>query len=320
MPKVIAYAVLAHEDPDMIRRLVADLRGRPVVVHVDAKSDIEPFRQIPGIRLVENRVAVHWGGFSVVEATLHVYRAALEELGDEPDAAVVLLSGSDVLVRPVEEFEEYVNAVRWSEHIRAVPLIDGFQPLADRALRRWCFDLVPPRAEGWRQRRNAVIRRGLAVGLPRRRLAAFRPYTLAVSSQWTLLTRACLEDLLPIALDPAYRRLFRHTYAPDEMYFATLVHSSRWSARTEFGGLEERGERITTEFPNFHYVDPSLNVWLDETQAPKVAASGAFFARKIRSRDVDTFLRAVAEARSGAGEVPALRGVRVAAQSPRDDG
>lgn len=309
VPGVIAFAVLAHQDPDMVRRLAADVAGHPVVVHVDAKSDITPFEQIPGIRLVRDRVAVHWGGFSVVEATLRVYQETLAELGDEQDAAIALLSGSDVLVRPITEFEEYVAAAPWSEHIRAVPLITGWRPLENRIRKRWFFDRVPPRAEGWRGRRNAVVRRALAAGLPRRRLSSYRPFTPAVSSQWTLLTRACLEDILPTALDPAYQRLFRHTYAPDELYFPTLVHSSQWGAHTEFGGLEERGDKITTEFPNFHYVDPSLNVWLDASHAAKVAASGAYFARKLRSTDAEAFLAALERERSRLPGPVALRGV-----------
>lgn len=319
VPGVIAFAVLAHQDPDMVRRLAADLAGHPVVVHVDAKADIGPFEQIPGIRLARDRVAVHWGGFSVVEAMLRAYQTCLEELGDEQDAAIVLLSGADVLVRPIAEFEEYVATVPWSQHIRAVPLIDGWRPLANRIRRRWYFDLVPPRAEGWRQRRNAVIRRAIAWGLPRRRLASYRPFTPAASSQWTLLTRACLDDILPTALDPAYQRLFRGTYAPDELYFATLVHSSPWSAQTEFSGLEPRDGKIISEFPNFHYVDPSLNVWLDASHAAKVVASGAFFARKLRSSDADGFLAALDRERSLLPGPVSLRGVVVPGSPARED-
>ena len=308
VPQMIAFAVLAHQDPEMVRRLAAELAGHIVVVHVDAKADIRPFERIPDIRLVRDRVAVHWGGFSVVEAMLRVYRDCLDELGDETNASVALLSGSDIPVRPLEEFEEYVSAATWSEHIRAVPLISGYRALENRIRRRWYFDLFPPRLSGWRRRRNAIIRRTLAWTLPRRRLTSYRSWTPAVSSQWTLLSRACLEDLLPTAFDPAYQRLFRHTYAPDELFFATLVHSSTWAARTEFGGLETRGEKVTTEFTNFHYVDPSLNVWLNAGDASKVAASGAYFARKVRSRDVGDFVDAVAKERSAWPEPIALRG------------
>ena len=319
VPQLIAFAVLAHQDPEMVRRLAAELSGHPVVVHVDAKVDIGPFERIPGVRLVQDRVKVNWGGFSVVEATLRLYRDCLDELGDEPNAAVALLSGSDFPVRLVEEFEEYVAAAPWSEHIRAVPLLDGNRPLENRIRRRWCFDLVPPKVGGWRRRRNAVIRRILAWALPRRSMARYKSLTPAVSSQWTLLSRACLEDLLPTAHDPSYQRLFRRTFAPDELFFATLVHSSPWAAHTEFGGVESRGDKETTEFPNFHYIDPSVAVWLDDSHAAKVAGSGAFFARKLRSRDLDTFLDAVAEERSALPGRKALRGIPASGHAVFED-
>lgn len=307
--KLIAYAVLAHEDPEMVRRLAAEMAGRPVVVHVDAKADIAPFEEVPGIRLVRDRVEVHWGGFSVVEAMLRVYRDALDALADEQDSGVALLSGSDFPVRPIAEFERYVSAAPWSEHIRAVPLIDGNRPLANRIRRRWLFDEVPPRFDGWRGRQNAVVRRGLAWVLPRRSLGRYAPFTPAVSSQWTLLSRACLVDILPLAHEPSYQKLFRRTFAPDELFFATLVHSGPWAAHTEFGGLEERQGRETTEFPNFHYIDPSVAVWLGPSDAARVAASGAFFARKLRSQNLDAFLAAVARAQSGLSAPRDLRGV-----------
>ncbi len=282
----------------MVRRLALELAGRPVVVHVDAATDIAPFERIPGVRLVRDRVRVNWGGFSMVDAILRLYRDCLDELGDEPNAAVALLSGSDYPVRPIEEFEEYVASAPWSEHIRAVPLIAGDRIQENRIRRRWLFDLVRPGHSGWRRRRNAAIRRALALVLPRRSLDSYRPFTPAVSSQWTLLSRACLEELLPIAHDAAYQKLFRRTFAPDELFFATLVHSSPWGIRTQFGGLEARGDRLTTEFPNFHFIDPSVAVWLDASYARRVEESRAFFARKLRSVDLDAFLSALTEVRS----------------------
>lgn len=299
--KRIVFAVLAHHDPEMLRRLAAELAGHSIVVHVDAKSDITPFEDIPGIQLVPDRVAVHWGGFSVVEAMLRVYRAALDELADDPDGAVALISGSDFPVRPVDEFERYVDEMPWSEHIRAVPLIAGDRRLEARIHRRWCFDLLPPRVGGVRGRVNALARRALAAGLPRRSLRKYDGLTPAVSSQWTLMSKACLEDLWPKATDARYQRLFRRTFAPDELFFATLVHSSAWGERTEFGGLEDRAGKETTEFSNFHYIDPSVNVWLGPRDAATVAASGAYFARKVSSAGLDDFLEALVRARAEAG-------------------
>lgn len=295
----------------MLARLVAALGDRRIVVHVDADADLAPFAAIDGIRLVPDRVSVNWGGFSVVDATLRLLRDCLDELGDERDASIVLLSGSDYPVRPTAEFEQYLRTVPWSEHVRAVAVGGDDRFLTNRIRRRWFFDAIRPGRSGWRRKANASVRRTLALVLPRRPRRAYAALRPAVSSQWIVLSRDCLDDLMPQALDPGFQRLFRHTFAPDELFFATLVHSSRWAERTEFGGLEDRGDRLTTEFPNVHYVHPSVAVWLTAVNAADVAASGAFFARKLRSSDLDAFLAALAAERASLPAQPALRGVTV---------
>lgn len=297
MPE-IAFGVLAHQDPTMAKRLCAALEGHPVVLHVDATTDIEPFRDIPGVRLVQDRVDVRWGGFSEVDAVLGVYRDCLDELGSSPGAKVALLSGADFPVRPLDEFFDYAETVPWSEHVRAIPVLDGTPYMENKVRRRHFYDAAPVGGTGWSAKRRGATRRGLSLGLPRRRPSAFAPLVPAWGSTWTMLSKDCLEDILPQALDRRVQSLFRHTQTPLEMYFATLVHSHPvWSGRTELG-LEPREDKWPSEFPNFHYIHPSLGVWLDPGYAREVVDSGGYFARKIRSADLDPLMEAIDQARS----------------------
>lgn len=297
MPE-IAFGVLAHQDPEMARRLATALAGHPVVLHVDATTDITPFRDIPGVRLVEDRVDVRWGGFSEVEAVLRVYRDCLDELGDAPGAKVALLSGADYPVRPLEEFFAYAESVPWSEHVRAIPVLDGTPYMENKIRRRHFYDAAPVGGTGWTKRRRGATRRLLSAGLPRRRPEAFAPLTPVWGSTWTMLSTECLDEIMPQALDPQVQKLFRHTQTPLEMYFATLVHSHpTWSTRTEFG-IEPRDGKWPSEFPNFSYIHPTLGVWLDETYGEEIVQSGGYFARKIRSADLDAVLRGVEQARA----------------------
>lgn len=297
MPE-IAFGILAHQDPEMTRRLCAALEGHPVVLHVDATTDVEPFRDIPGVRLVEDRIDVRWGGFSEVEAVLRVYRDALDELGDEPDSKVALLSGADFPVRPLSEFFEYAGSVPWSEHVRAIPVLDGTSYMEDKVRRRHFYDELPVGGQGWSAKRRGALRRGLSLGLPRRRPSAFGSLTPVWGSTWTMLSRECLLDVLPQAHDEKVQSAFRHTQTPLEMYFATLVHSHpHWSTRTEFG-VEPREGRWPSEFPNFTYIHPTLGVWLDQSYGEEIVASGGYFARKIRSADLDDVLLGVERARA----------------------
>lgn len=92
----IAYLIMAHEVNDelklLIESLLSDQRAR-LYVHIDAKlTDLGWLSQdIDKVEVLRNRKIVNWGGFSVVEATLLLLKAALL---DKENERFVLLSGS----------------------------------------------------------------------------------------------------------------------------------------------------------------------------------------------------------------------------------
>src|SRR5450759_2691405 len=100
------FAVLAHGDPTTFNFLVESLAPWRMMVHVDAKTDIHDYARADHVNYVEDRVSVHWGGFSVVEATLRIYREAIR-LAQDPDEYIVLLSGACVPLRPIQELDEF---------------------------------------------------------------------------------------------------------------------------------------------------------------------------------------------------------------------
>jgi hypothetical protein len=119
---------------------------------------------------------------------------------------------------------------------------------------------------------------------------------------------------MPLASSEETKRRFRHCFAVDEIYFHSLVHGSPWSAHTQFG-LEQRGDRWTSEIFNFHYIHPSLGVWLDGSYAAEITASRLFFARKVRSAQLDDLLGAL---RRTTGIEDLKAGIRRDGQVPLD--
>src|SRR5690349_19353849 len=94
----IAYLILAHNTPNHLSRLVRalDSANAAFFIHVDRKSDISPFRKglsQPNTTFLEDRVAVYWGDFSDVRATIELIKKALSH-SFEP-VYFVLLSGAD---------------------------------------------------------------------------------------------------------------------------------------------------------------------------------------------------------------------------------
>jgi hypothetical protein len=295
------FCVLAHTEPTQIRRLIDRLHPHRVVIHVDGRRDIENFAGLPRTTYVEPRVAVRWGGFSVVDATLLLYEKALETASTEDH--LVLLSGQCYPTTAVDVFARYLASCSFGQHCRAGMVFDG-TAAAERMRKRWFFDELPT-GPGPSYAFRAGARWLLKELSPRRRPVDFAPYTPVAGSQWTALTAECVADILPVARSPHYRRLFSHTLAPDESYFQTLVWNTFWRSDVFDPGPSERGGRSISDYANFHYIDRSLAGYRTIDDLAAATKPGYFFTRKVHpvrsAHLLDTLDRLAAESHTSDG-------------------
>ena len=110
----IAYIILCHTDPEHIRRLTKKITGGTddeAFIHVDGKCDAAPFEQtlkdVPQAHFLCQRIPVYWGGYSAVEATVQLLRAALLWEG-QPFDRFVLLQGLDYPFRTNREIHAFL--------------------------------------------------------------------------------------------------------------------------------------------------------------------------------------------------------------------
>ena len=93
----IAYLILAHRNPRLIKKAVECLSCEDIAffIHIDAKVDISQFDSIRGknVFFIEKRIAVSWGEFSQTEAIFLLIQEALA--APQRYDYLVLLSGSD---------------------------------------------------------------------------------------------------------------------------------------------------------------------------------------------------------------------------------
>jgi hypothetical protein len=286
---VPTFTVLAHEQPLLLRRLVDRLAPHPVVVHVDRKADQRVFeRALSGCDTVTfvaepARVAVHWAGFSMVRAMAAVFAVAVDQTSD--DDYVVMCSGSDYLLRPVEELTAHLHSSPGRQHIRYFDIETSVEHYRRQVRRRhfrdaWVVRSVRGGAPG--ERVNNAVRRGLsaaAAPLPDRRPP--EGLRLAFGSTWFALTAACLRSVLE-QRTPAIDRYFARTFAPDEKYFHSLVASSGFHDMTPARGFEPFGGVGTYRLANLHHIDPSLDKWFTLEDWPELGTSPAWFVRKVR--------------------------------------
>ena len=295
MPTVqsIAYLILTHEDPMQLRALInrLDAAGVRFHVHVDAKKDITPFRRVVAakrnVRFCASRVAVTWAAFSVVEATLRLVEAALN---DNPRCErLVLVSGTDYPLSTSHGIKRFFAQHPRRQFIRRFPILE-----ADRVqtwkVRGRHFRGLAPRHSPWRLPLFG-FERALRV-FPRRMP---RGWPLMCGSQWWSLTADCAHYCLEFPRRrPDILRFFRNVFAPDEIFFHSVVHNSIFARDAE---PAETFSSVVTEtgslahYANLHHL-PGMTLSTAE-HAAVALRSGKLFARKFSSRSSAAAIRAI---------------------------
>ena len=230
-PMRLAVMMLCHEPPEQLARRLRmpffrneDLK---VYLHYDARRPAAELDLLGAllprdlqIEFVRQRVACHWGEYSLVEATRRLMDTVLADTSFEADY-LLLCSGSCVPIRPLASLREYLRRRRGIDFIQAHDISKGpwvkdgleaeryrhYFPL-NFLRHRKAFDLLTSL-----QRRLRVERR-MPPGL-----------RIHFGSQWFCLTRATATGVAERLRDPVLTGFFRKSWIPDEFAIQTLVAS-----------------------------------------------------------------------------------------------
>ncbi|MEO6080230.1 MAG: beta-1,6-N-acetylglucosaminyltransferase [Steroidobacteraceae bacterium] len=287
----LAFLILAHDDGEHLVRLVNKLAPHPVYIHVDIKAtrvDINSLRRCTNAIVIQPRLAVHWAHITVVDATLALIQAVLHDGGARH---TVLLSGHCYPLRGVGPLADFLAAHPDNDLMQMVRIPPGSE-IWNNVGRHWRNAPFFPdglmksrrltRLDHWlRQIYNRVARefpRGIA-----RELA---PHALIQGSQWWALSLASLKEVADMASsDPKWRRIFRTTFAPDEMFFHTLLGASR-RAGHQIGVSTDAGHGNLYNAP-MHYIARVAPRWIenDPRHAAELVRTEKYFVRKISSQN-----------------------------------
>lgn len=108
----ISYAIVAHNNPEQLGRLIDKLQSPDVsfFVHIDSKADIDSFKHQTSthknIFFIEKRWDVKWGDYSVVGAYIECLRVICEKT---PGSFILHLSGQDYPVKSNEYIKEFIS-------------------------------------------------------------------------------------------------------------------------------------------------------------------------------------------------------------------
>ncbi len=227
----VAYLILAHNNPRHFRRLLSSLASptSAFFVHIDKKSKVDFTHDLSAdtVYFSGNRIEVHWGDFSVVEATLTLMNQVLRS--PRRFDRIVLLSGTDFPIRSASYIEamfgsnldaEFINIVKMPSEVAGMPLhrLTRFVPSANKTNIKLAT-------------RNLLYKLGL---IPRERnyKKALRGLVPYAGSQWWALTRDACEYIEQFcSVNPGIVNFFQNTFIPDEMFFQTIIGNSPYMER-----------------------------------------------------------------------------------------
>lgn len=275
----VAYLVLTHHEPARVTPLIGALLGdstATVYVHLDAERPLPPLeaaiRSNPRVILIENRLHVRWGHFSMVEATFALMRAA------RGHDRLVLLSGDSYPLAPARQLHEHLLA-HDRERIEILPLPKRQyrRPWEGRALDRTTRRIEKPFWVDVGYNPLSKIVNRLALMLPSRDYEAHLEGPPVYGSQWWALSGECASYVLDVVdARPALVRFFRRARIPDELLIQNIVAHSPFAERIAppvLYSLSRPGDdRDRHRLPRVVERPEDIE---------RVLASGALFARKF---------------------------------------
>lgn len=279
----LRFAVLVHDDAEMLRKLALRLMPYPVFVHLDAALDIDDFLASadgdmpPNVEFIERRFKVYWGGYSVVRAMIACAEASMQMAEDSDH--VLFLSGHCYPLRPIEDLLQKLRSNTEAQFVRAYRLRDYSGWHTDRFMKRHWFDISWPGKSAPRSRR--LVRNGL------KKISSLLPakttaLDVVAGSQWMALTVECLREALHAVQSEPYD-IFKNSFAPDEMAIQTFIYNSRWIEQTQAGAAESLLAQDVSSLPNLHYLRAGVSGLATTEDAAQAMRAGAYFIRKLES-------------------------------------
>jgi len=228
----IAFLIQVHAAPEMLHRLIGALRAPWVhfFVHIDAIADPAPFTRgladLSDVTFLRDRLCVHWGGWSQVEAPLRLMRAAIAK--DVQFERFILLSGSCYPLRSNAALRRFLFADQ-IEHITSYRMPSYARDKPMTRLSRWHIE-GGLQADGSHARFTRILN-DVARLLPDRDvirgLNGRLPY--AGSAWWTLTRPAVEEVLATVAHESRLVEFYRYTRNSDESFFHTVLSNSSFA-------------------------------------------------------------------------------------------
>lgn len=289
MTTPLAAIVMAHQDPEQVRRLVGALEDVPVALHCDSKAPVAVAAAMVrgfGSRVVAvPRSSGALDSWSLVRIELAALRAALRQSSARH---IVVLSGADYPLLGTAALLQRLQAWDGSSCLTNEPV-----PYA-----RWSGGGGRWRTEHrfWTRGDDVVKIGRIPLRNPWRR-AIPAGLQVRASSQWKVYGRADAERLLSVVdQHPELVRFWRSTLVPDESFVASVLSSPAftggsvlprspgvpWFTQWDDGAHHPRW-LVAADYPDLQRAMAGPSAVPDALAGPAAPAPEPWFARKLSS-------------------------------------
>lgn len=219
----IAHLVLAHKNPRQLAGLIRllDHPGFDFYIHLDRKVDIHAFsllKKYPNVYFIRRRIAVKWGGYGTIAATL----AGFREIDPLKYAYINVMSGQDMPLKTPAEIYGHFRENQGTEFITCLRLRDEWNEALPRIM---SYHFI-----NWKIYGKHRLERLVNMFMPSRRFPdGFVPVG---RSNWFALSAAAVQYILDfVDRRPGFVQYFKYCWGADEIMFPTIIYNSSFRYR-----------------------------------------------------------------------------------------
>ncbi len=261
-----ALLVLSHKPMPYIKLLAQKNKSVNIYIHIDKKIELESiasdFDGLANVTFINDRITVHWAGYSMIKATLNLINAALS---NHENKIFHLLSADDVLLQNFDDINK-----TWQHGNAEAIYLDSKISLPHRYRLR--FNTI--HADTPYQRHPLGKALTITLKLLDKIIPASMKTPSLFGSQWFSIKRPQLQ-LLMNSITEEDCAFFSKKLCPDEHFFQYI------SAR-----VPELSHNLAENNQRYIIFDRNQNrgaspIFLSLDQLKVAQKQGAWFARKI---------------------------------------
>lgn len=297
----LAFLISAHTDPAHLRRLAGSLpQGSEFYIHIDAKSDISPFKAVltgANVHFINHRVNVVWGSINEVEYQMELIRAAL---ADNKADWLISMSGLDYPLWSNERMLDFFQHAQAEnrEFLQGISMLhqgkaaDNYRQFRFLSGKPWKKGSLPSKM-------RVAIRKAIGLTPIRKSLTihtAEKTYTLYKGAAWWAIGTALAQHILkewdgnkPLV------RYFKTSFCPAETFIQTVAFNSEFAPHCMLATGKYQSLAVLTPLTYIYY-NPTIKI-LTEEDFGTLQASGKMFCRKVVSGQSDKLMDMIDEAR-----------------------